>query len=249
MQCRPFLLAALVLAPGLTARAEPRTEIRAILNRAIRATGGEARLSQLKAGKWTVRGKYYETQIPTEFVGEWARESPDRLRAVLRGQSNDSKFEMITVFNHDVGWISVNGKGHPMSADEIAETKDELHASELARLTPLRGRAVSLTLLGPAKVEGRAAVGIKAVARERRDVKLFFDTENGLLIKTETTVKDDRTGKEVTQETVYSDHRDVDGLKLPFKTFVRRNGKPYLDSTVSDYKASALLEPALFEKP
>lgn len=249
MQCRPFLLAALALAPGWAAQAQPSTEIRAIVNRAIRATGGEARLSQLKAGRWTVGGKYYETPTPTEFVGEWARESPDRMRAIIRGQTNNSKFEIITVFNRDVGWISVNGKSHPMSADEIAETKDELHASELARLLPLRSRNVSLSLLGPAKVEERAAVGVKAVARERREVKLFFDSETSLLIKTETTVKDDRTGKEVTEETMYSDHRDVDGLKVPFKTSVRRNGRPYLDSTATDYKVSATLEPALFEKP
>src|SRR5271156_2931912 len=101
MQIKRSVLLALSLfsiAPGGVS-AQATSEVRAIVNRAIRASGGESRLTRLKAATWTLNGKYFENKPPSEFTGEWSRESPDRVRAILRGQINNRRFEFVTVLN------------------------------------------------------------------------------------------------------------------------------------------------------
>ena len=47
---------------------------------------------------------------------------------------------------------------------------------------------------------------------------------------------------------LFSDYRDVDGLKVAFKASVRRNAAR-ADCTVTDVKVNVPFDPALFIKP
>ena len=51
------------------------------------------------------------------------------------------------------------------------------------------------------------------------------------------------------QET-FSDWREVDGLKVPFKILVQQDGKPFGDLTVQEYKFNSGMKPEeLSQKP
>ena len=68
--------------------------------------------------------------------------------------------------------------------------------------------------------------GVKVSSKKHRDLKMFFDKETGLLVKTEHTLEDG--GKELVQEEYYSEFKETDGYKRPTKLLVFRKGKKLL---------------------
>jgi len=61
------------------------------------------------------------------------------------------------------------------------------------------------------KVDERGAVVLEA-PRNGRPRLFYFDTDTGLLLRTE---EHDATGK-ITDAVEYTDYREVDGVKVPF---------------------------------
>jgi hypothetical protein len=84
----------------------------------------------------------------------------------------------------------------------------------------------------------------------QRDVNLFFDKRSGLLVKSQYTVKpEERGGKEVSQEVVYGNYKEVQGLQQPMKIAIKRDGKQLVEAHNSDMKLSESLPDADFAKP
>jgi ABC-type Na+ transport system ATPase subunit NatA len=125
-----------------------------------------------------------------------------------------------------------------------------LYVDEVVTLVPLKEKDYKLSTLGETKVGKKAAVGIKVTRKDHRDVNLFFDKDTGLLVKTETTIKDFMAGgQELNQETVMSDFKEIEGRKLPTKVVISRDGKKFVDGETSDQKYSDKLEDSVFAKP
>jgi hypothetical protein len=104
--------------------------------------------------------------------------------------------------------------------------------------------------LPEAKVGDRAAVGVKVSSAGHRDVDLYFDKMSGLLVKSETRVKaEEMDGKEVSQETVFTEFKEIDGAKVATKFVIKRDGKPYVEAELTDLKPAAKLDDKLFAKP
>jgi hypothetical protein len=81
-------------------------------------------------------------------------------------------------------------------------------------------------------------------------VTLYFDDETGLLAKSEMSVKDEYQGwKEVLEEAYYEDWKEAAGRKAFTAIRVVRDGKPFIDSKMSDLATPEKLDPKLFEKP
>src|SRR5207248_11447730 len=100
------------------------------------------------------------------------------------------------------------------------------YAGWVATLLPLKDKAFTLTTIGEVEVEKRPALGVKVSSKGHRDVDLYFDKESGLLVKTETRLKDEG-GQEVMAETFLRDYKDVEGTKHAMKFAVHRDGKLY----------------------
>ena len=111
---------------------------------------------------------------------------------------------------------------------------------ELGHLAVLKDKKYKLSPLGEVKVEGRDAVGVQVSCKGHKDVNLYFDKETNLLAKGEWNVKaQEQGGKEVMQETLYGDYKDVEGAKIPMKIMwvsraniaSRRNGSAPIMAT------------------
>ena len=97
---------------------------------------------------------------------------------------------------------------------------------------------------------GRPAAGVRVERDGRPAVTLYFDKATGLLAKSEARAKDEfQNWKEVLDEVYYEDWKDVGGRKAFGRLRVVRDGKPLLESTLTDPRRPAALDPKLFEKP
>jgi hypothetical protein len=113
---------------------------------------------------------------------------------------------------------------------------------------PLKDKAFTLAPLGEVNIDKRPALGVRVSSKGHRDVSLYFDKRTALLAKTEARVKDD-DGQEVTEETYSSDYQEVQGTKQAMKFTIKRDGKPYLEGEVTEYKLSESLDESMFAKP
>ena len=135
-----------------------------------------------------------------------------------------------------------------MNADQLAEQKEVQHASYVTSLLPIKGVGYTLAPLAEAKVAGRPAVGVKVSSKGHRDVSLYFDKATGLCVKRAHRILDS-SGKEVLQEVVFSDFKDVDGVKHFQKITAFRNGQKMIEGEVTELKFFDKLEEKLFAKP
>ena len=102
------------------------------------------------------------------------------------------------------------------------------------RLVPLLdAKAFTLTALGEYKLNDRVVVGVGVKGSGQRELKLYFDKETALLVKTEQKI-DGGDGKDVVQEAFYRDHREIGGYRRPGRAAAYRNGKKVLEGELID---------------
>ncbi len=56
-------------------------------------------------------------------------------------------------------------------------------------------------------------------------------------------------GEEFTQETNYSNYKDVDGVKRPMKSENKRDGEKFLDLELEEFKILEKVDPKTFSEP
>jgi hypothetical protein len=246
------LAAGLVLGLVGPAPADDQAEVRAVLDKAIQAVGGAEKLTKYKAATWKGKGKFYGLGDGIDYTGEWAVQGYDQMRFVIDIEVMGQKIKQTIVRNGDKGWIRVNEMLLDMDKDMVAEQKEQAYANALASLEPLakKEQKFDLAPLGEIKVDDRTAVGVRISSKGHRDVSLFFDKENGLLLKSEWQSRDFmQGGKEVTQQILYSDYKDVEGLKHAMKVVVKSDDKPLIDAELYDLKLEEQLDDSVFVKP
>lgn len=237
---------ALALAASL--RAEGKADAKAVIDKAIKAAGGETNLAKFKAMTWKDKGTFHGLGMPLPYTGAMAIQWPDQSREAIDSEAMGQKFTMIMVVNRDKGWLKINDMvPMELDKDKLAEQKEDLHASYVSTLLPLKDKAYTLTALGASKLGDQAVVGVKVSSKGHRDVQLFFDKETGLLAKSANVVKEE--GKEINQEAYYSAYKEVAGVKQPMKIKINRDGKLYVEAENSDIKPADKLDDAVFAKP
>jgi hypothetical protein len=222
--------------------ADDRAEARAVIDRAIRATGGEEKLAKFKAQTWREKGKFYGLGDGLPYTGKSAVQFPDKFRMEIEGV-------FTIVLNGDKGWVQSQGETKEMTKEQLASQKEGLYGGWVSTLIPLKDRAFTLSPLAEVRVNNRPAVGVKVSRKGHKDVSLYFDKETGLLVKSEQRVHSAEQDKEVLQESIYSDYKEVEGVKVPMKGTIKRDGKPYVEAENQDVKPAGKLDESVFAKP
>src|SRR4051794_26575345 len=178
MQRTWFLALLVALAPeaARVGRSEEKAGPRAIIDKAIQAAGGEAKLARFKAHTWTEKGTYYGMGDGLPYTGRYAVQYPDRFSMEIEGF-----FKM--VLDGDHGWVKSGGDTMEMTKEQLAEHQENHYGGYVTTLLPLKDKAFTLTALPDEKVDGRPAAGVKVSHKGHRDVSLYFDKQTGLLAR------------------------------------------------------------------
>lgn len=224
-------------------RADEQTELRAIIDKAITAAGGEGKLAKFKAQTWKGKGTYYGMGDGQPYTANYAVQWPGRFRFEVEGA-------FTIVLAGDKGWVKTANGTVDLPAEQVAAQKEEHYAGWVATLLPLKDKAFQLSPIGELKVGDRNTVGVRVSRKDRPDVNLYFDKEKGLLAKIEHPVKSrELGGKEVTQEVFHSDYREIEGAKIAMKIVLKRDGKLFVEGENSDVKPAESLDDSVFAKP
>jgi len=235
-----------------------------IIEKYIRALGGADRLAGVKS--------YIATGTSVGFggFGGGARatlyaNAPDQRTLILDFKDVPDRGDTTRTYNGHAGWLrtplNVLGE-YELSGGELDGARLDAEMSFPGRirqiLTKLRvGLPTTISdLPAPSSQESKEEnVGIGqdrlvdvVQGNGPRDmlVTLYFDHESGLLLRVVRYAKSP-IGRVPTMID-YSDYRDVDGIKMPFRmTFAWLNGRDAIRLT--EIKTNVVIDPAVFGKP
>ncbi|HZZ80229.1 MAG TPA: hypothetical protein VFE62_17075 [Gemmataceae bacterium] len=238
--CASAVFAVILVSANLAQSGEDK-DARAIVNKAIKAGGGEAKLP--KAMTWTEKGTYYGMGDGLPFTGKYAMQWPGQFRMEI-------KDVFTIVLDGDKGWMQMGDTTREMKKEEVAQQKHDHRAGWIASLVPLKDKEFQLKTAPEAKVDGKATSVVVVSRKDYPTVKLYFSKDTGLLVKSEFKTKAaELEFKEVTQSTHFSDYKDVNGAKVPYKLAVKRDGKIYVEAELSDVDIPGKLDAKVFAKP
>ena len=207
---------------------------RALVERAIRAMGGEEQLKKHPAGRYKAKGKIDIMGAQRDFTQDFAFQAPDKFRSQVEMELMDMQFTIVSVFDGQKGAILLNGKKLPLPEGTLETLKEGGTLIQVGRLLPLKEKAYELSALGEAQVHGKPAVGLRAVKKGQPDVNLYFDKKTDLLVKMEYRTRDPLTAQELTEERLLSDYQTKDGVPAPRKVEINRDGKRFLEAEVTE---------------
>jgi len=235
MSYRYYLLALAAAAPAL---AQPTAD--QILAKYAQALGGQAAYAKV-----TTRAMKGTVEIPDDNVTGTARiwaKAPGSFRLSMDIPGYGA---VETVLDGANGWEKNPDSGiHAMGKTDLAIAQRDHDFYREVRLKELYSK---METAGADKVEGRAVFVVEATPAAGPAEKLYFDAENGLLLKHDFERVTQEDGI-VQYEMLLKDYRDVDGLKLPF-TIEQRAPDNTMIFKFTEIRNNAAMEDTVFAKP
>jgi len=227
------------------------SDVQAILDKAIEAHGGADKLTKFPAATVKGKGSVTVADQKIDFTQSNAVQFPGQFRFEAQIDASGATYTFLILVDGDKGWMQLPGQDiQEMDKEAITEMKEQVHALSVCRLAPLKDKAYTLSPLGEAKIGDKEAVGIHVTHKDHADVNLYFDRKSGLLLKMERRAKDSIDGnKEYTAEMFYSDYKEIDGVQHAMKETLKRDGKEYLTTEISELLHQEKLDASTFAKP
>jgi hypothetical protein len=156
--------------------------------------------------------------------------------------------EMTMGFDGQTGWMRMGTQARDMPGSQRDQTEAGLFRDLVSLLQKFDSAAYTVQALEPAELDGRKveAVAVRDPARNLQ-VKLYIDPATNLIVGEEFTGS--IMGPPAETQEVYSDYREVAGVRLPFKSVTRQGGKTVVEVTFSEVRINPGLEDAAYKKP
>jgi hypothetical protein len=238
-----------VLGLGGQARTADDKDAQAIVDKAIKALGGEEKLSKIKAATWKSKGTISFNGTDNEFSTTATVQGLDHFRSAFEGEFGGNKVEGVTVLAKDKGWRKFGDNQMEMDENGITNEKRTVYLQVVPMtLVPLKDKAFKVQTAGEKKVDGKDAVGLKITGPDNKDFTLFFDKDSGLPVLSVAKVMG-FMGEEFTQETSFGDYKEFDGIKKATKVTSKRDGEKFIDSKLTEFKVLDNVDPKTFAEP
>ncbi len=229
-----FLVATLmtlfVLAQSSPIRADEK-DAKAVLDKAIKAIGGEEKLAKVGAFTYKSRGVITFNDNDNAFESQVTIQGLDH----HRNDFGNDQFKGVIILNGDKGWRKFGDNLMPLDDFGVAREKRTTYlqfASTL--LLPLKGKGFTIDSAPDQTIDGKPAAAVKAIGPDGKDFTIYFDKESGLPVKQVAGVLGFQ-GEGITQTAVFSDYKESGGIKKAMKVEFKHDGKPFLKLDISEF--------------
>jgi hypothetical protein len=239
-----ILTIALSLVPFGPTRAD-EVDAKSILDKAIKALGGEEKLAKIAAYSWKSEGT-------VNFNGNENTSNTDVTVKGLdhfRREFGNDDFHGVVVLAGDKGWRKFGDNSSELEGDALANEKRGVYLQVIPiKLVTLKEQGFKYETAGEEKVGDKPALILKITGPDGKDFTLYFDKESGLPVKQVAKVLGFQ-GQEYTAETTFDDYKDFDGIKKATKIEVKRDGETFQKLKVTEFKVLNKVEPETFTEP
>jgi zinc protease len=206
-----------------------------VIDNYLEAIGGKEIFSNVEDRTTILRGKIMGQNLSVVIK----QKIPNKLRQNIRS----GEMKQTILYDGTNGVMIIGDKKTELDNNELEKLK--LEAAMNFLLDP-EAYGVSLELKGIETVDSLLCYKIVLITEEGKCWEQFYDIDSGLKIKE---VKEVETTLEnFLQETYYSDYKEFDGLKFPFK-IKQSFGMQTIEMNVSSVKLNEGLDNSIFEIP
>ncbi len=205
-----------------------------VIDRVLKAHGGEAKLKRLKSF-------IEETQTKTAMGLVATQKRFVQIPYLTRLESEfgpGSKLKpCVIVQTRTARWQKVEGRPTRTFRPPSQILQDAVGFYGPRYLLRLKDPKCKITLIGKSKIEESEVFGIQL--KSRFEERLYFDTDTGLLVKRE-------SGN---SETTYRNYKKVNGIPIAKQIIKKRKGKVWMTIELLEFKVADKFDPALFQMP
>ena len=243
-----ILLAAAIGLVGTQSSAD-EAQVNQILDKAIKALGGQEKLAKVEAFTWKDKGTVTIEGNDNEFQSESTVQGLDHFHSTFEGEFNGNQFKALSIISGDKGWRKFGGQILEMDADALKNEKQRVYLAVVpATILPLRSKGFKVQTVTEEKIKDKPAATLKVTGPDGKDFTLAFDKESGLPVRLVAKVIGFQ-GEEYVQESLYSDYKEFGGLKKPTKLTIKCDGEPFVSAEITDFKVLDKVPAETFAQP
>jgi hypothetical protein len=230
--------------------ADDQADLKALVDKAIKAAGGEAKLKAFKAFSWKGKGTVEAGEEKVAITIDASMQGRNQGRLDMTAEIDGRTVNVGLVIDKDKGWFK-SPKGVEAIPKEIfAALSADFHALRLAQmLVALKDKDCKLSALGEDKIDDKPAVGIKAAFKGFPDVDIFFEKKTMLPLMCRTQVTDNRENKDLSHQFIFNAPKKTGDVQHFTKILFKRDGKKMIEVELSDLKPADKLDDRVFAKP
>jgi hypothetical protein len=249
---KAFLCAALTLIFAAAADRSVRADEKdpnAILDKAIKAVGGEEKLNKINAVTWKVKATITINGDTNPFTAQATAKGLDQYRSEFEGEFNGNTFKGLVGYSGAKGWRKFGDDPMEMGEEDLANEKRRVSFDIIPiKLVILKGKGYKLEAADEQKVGDKPAAGIKVTGPDGKDLTIYFDKESGLPVRIVGKVVG-FGNEEYTQETTLKDYKDFGGIKKATKSETKRDGEDFVKAEVTEFKVLDKVDDKTFAEP
>jgi zinc protease len=213
-----------------TANSETLSEGRSLVGKAIAFVGGAAKLNAIHDVTRVEDAKMDTPQGAMSLKATSMRILPD----TFREEQQRGPITLTFYLDGHSGWVRTPKGTEDMPAEMQKQIRDQAAHSLTSLLVQLPKQENSAVATGDGKVQVKTDTGslitLKINPASGEIENISYMEEGGPVIET------------------FSDWRDVNGMKLPFKSEITRDGKPVQSAVASEIKINSGLKPEELSK-
>jgi len=212
-----------------------------IISKYIEFTGGEKAWKKIKT--MATHGEYKYGGMNFTFTS--FSKTPDlyKYSASLNGVS------YVQSYNGKQGWkidaFNKETKPTELWGTDAVKMANEADVELESPFINYKKKGNKIMLEGTDTVDSKICFSIKLVRRNKETETYFFSKENFELV-TKRSVSKNVEMKNALIDIFYSDYRDENGVKIPFKSISKVNGQTILTSTIEKVEINVPLDDGIF---
>lgn len=221
---------------------ESRKRGRDIMSRVLQAAGGEA-VRAIRDYTETSNVTASTPQGEFTIALETIRKLPHKSLAKMRLPFG----EVMMAFDGQQGWMRGPQGEQELPEAQKKEALEDAYRETVYLLQNFDHEWLDVQALDPVEVDGNK-LDVVLLTDRATDyaVKLFVDPGSGLLVKK--AYVGGVMGAPGNVEETYSDYRELNGVKWPFKVIVHKDGKKVMKGVLTEVKINTGVEDSVFSK-
>ncbi len=216
---------------------------RKILAASVEAHGGLEKLNAVKnvvADSQTIR---YTPMGQMDLKVVLYQVYPDKMRQNIVTPQG----EISIVFDGEAAFAMSPTGTQPLPPEMVTSLKNAIFRDTVPLLVHLTENDVPIQYAGTGEVDGKPTSVLLVKQPSGEMVKVFISEDTHYVVKL--AFRETEQGVTMDIETMFSDFRDVEGVKFAFHVVQNVNGELYTDNRFNSVKLNAELDDSLFEVP
>ncbi|MFT4641970.1 MAG: hypothetical protein ACI8T1_005314 [Verrucomicrobiales bacterium] len=234
-----IVLANLSLGETPASKTDPKAL--ALIDKLIKATGGEEALKKIKTRVSVSKITMAAAGVSIEV--KMSQKAPNK---VYVEQSIPGFMEVKQGFDGKKGWGEDTAQGFRIfEGTELEQLKRE---GNINRELSLKTNYPVMKMLPDADVEGKKTHVIEATSKDERKETWYLDAESGLMVQIQQKMSMGPQG-EMDVTIGMKDYQEMDGIKLPMLSEIKNPAFGVVELTISRVKHNVAVNDKIFEAP